>query len=82
MKKTILLALTALIMIGCKEKDLVRRGDIVNIDSCQYIVCDAYGGLAYVHHNNCRFCEERDSIKWEKRKKELIEELVIKLKEK
>lgn len=27
------------------------------------------------------FCKERDSIKWEKRKKEL-EELIIKLKEK
>lgn len=97
MKKIILLALTALMMVGCNKKELkettehtteslesmpiLRRGMIVNIDSCQYVVCDAYGGWAYVHHGNCRFCKERDSIKWEKRKKEL-EELVIKLKEK
>ena len=72
-KKIILLAFTAL-MVGCEEKDLKGRGNVVNIDSCQYIVCDAYGGRAYVHHNNCRFCKER-------RQKEL-EELVIKLKEK
>ena len=77
-------------MVGCKEEALketvkhateslknepiLRNGMIVNLDSCQYVVCDAYGGWAYVHHNNCRFCKER-------RKKEL-EELVIKLKEK
>ena len=73
MKKIILLALTALMMVGCKEEDLKHTGMIVNIDSCQYIVCDAYGGRTYIHHNNCRFCKER-------RQKEL-EDLVIKLKE-
>lgn len=88
--KKILLALTALMMVGCEEKELkeitrhatesfknksiLRQGMVVNIDSCQYIVCDAYGGWAYVHHNNCHFCKER-------RQKEL-EELIIKLKEK
>lgn len=90
MKKIILLVLTALMMIGCKEKELkeitrhaaesfknepiLRQGMVVNINSCQYIVCDAYGGWAYVHHNNCLFCKAR-------RQKEL-EELVIKLKKK
>ena len=86
MKKIILLALTALMMVGCnkndlrgtvasiKNKEIKRDGVIVNIDSCQYIVCDAYGGWAYIHHNNCKFCKER-------RQKEM-EELAIKLKEK
>ena len=90
MKKIIIFALTSLMMVGCKEENLketvrhatesfenesiLRTGMVVDIDSCQYIVCNAYGGRAYVHHNNCRFCKER-------RQKEL-EELVIKLKEK
>ena len=89
-KKIILLALITLMMVGCEEKELkeitrhaaesfknepiLRQGMVVNIDSCQYIVCDAYGGRAYVHHNNCLFCKER-------RQKEL-EELVKKLKDK
>ena len=76
-KKIILLVLTALMMVGCEEKELkeiTRHAMIVDLDSCQYVVCNAYGRWAYIHHNNCRFCKER-------RQKEL-EELVIKLKEK
>lgn len=88
-KKIILLALSTLVMAGCDENDLKKKvthatesiknrplltsGMIVTLDSCQYVVCNAYGGWAYIHHNNCRFCKER-------RQKEL-EELVIKLKE-
>lgn len=81
MKKIILLALTALMVVGCGEYQgegklaLAGYSDL-EIDSCQYIV--GYNVLA--HKGNCRFCEERDSIKWEKRKKEL-EELVEQLKE-
>lgn len=79
--KKLILALTALMMVGCLSKR-DSNGIPYNvhvIDSCEYID----GGHAYGigHKGNCRFCEERDSIKWEKRKKEL-EELVIKLKEK
>ena len=86
MEKIILLALTALVMVGCVEKDSnghitintgIENPNISIIDSCEHV---GWGhGLA--HKGNCRFCEERDSIKWEKRKKEL-EELIIKLKEK
>ena len=74
MKKLLLLALTALMVVGCGEYQgkgnsaLVGYSDI-EIDSCQYIV--GYNVLA--HKGNCRFCKER-------RQKEL-EELVIKLKE-
>lgn len=87
MKKIILLVLTALMMIGCGEKELkeitkhatenlknepiLRRGMIVDLDSCQYVVCDAYGGWAFVHHNNCRFCKERRQNEL----KELVEQL-------
>ena len=76
-KKTILLALTVLMMIGCGDYQGKNPGSLaitgysdIEIDSCQYIV--GYNVLA--HKGNCRFCKER-------RQKEL-EELVIKLKEK
>lgn len=85
MKKIILLALAALMMAGCNynsdsnidtKTDGVVYGTII-IDSCEYI----RGAHKLTHKGNCRFCEERDSIKWEKRKKEL-KELVEQLKEK
>ena len=79
MKKIIMLALTALMMVGCVEKDsnghIAITSDNYNnpklsiIDSCEYINWSY--GLA--HKGNCRFCKER-------RQKEL-KELVIKLKE-
>lgn len=83
MKKLILLALTTLMMVGCDYQnpdgsyDTSRSISLetIVIDSCEYI--DSYNRLA--HKGNCRFCEERDSIKWEKRRKEL-EEFVKQLK--
>ena len=74
MKKIILLALAALMMVGCIKDGKVDRSGfvIVEIDSCEYIKWNASYG--YQHKGNCRFCQER-------RQKEL-EELVIKLKEK
>ena len=58
------------------KKDGILYGTII-IDSCEYVRSSS----CLAHKGNCRFCEERDSIKWEKRKKEL-EELIINLKEK
>ena len=79
MKKIILLALSALMMVGCGN---IENGDTHIIDSCEYIGYLGYGSSDIIaHKGNCRFCEERDSIKWEKRKKEL-KELVEQLKEK
>ena len=94
MKKIILLALTALMMMGCEHKTAAEiekqkrfKGfSIIVIDSCEYLKdreTSGYKGYGYfAHKGNCRFCKERDSIKWEKRKKELLEELVIKIMEK
>ena len=90
MKKIILLALTALMMVGCNperstqiddDHSITRIDDVyysITVDSCEYIYCK---GRLRGHKGNCRFCEQRDSIKWEKRKKEL-EELITKLNEK
>ena len=78
MKKFILLALFASMMVGCDwnsdykvdtKKDGILYG-VIEIDSCEYI----RGSCRLAHKGNCRFCKER-------RQKEL-EELVIKLKEK
>ena len=80
MKKLILLVLTTLMMVGCKESKPVKTDNnykIIIIDSCEYIETRMAGyvsGTFPLHKNNCRFCKER-------RQKEL-EELVIKLKEK
>ena len=83
MKKIILLALATLMVVGCSEidtnesiknKPVLKHGNIIDLDSCQYVVCDAYDGWAFVHHNNCRFCAER--------RKQELKELVEELKEK
>jgi hypothetical protein len=87
MKKFILLVLAALVMMGCNQSTenieaplggntLTTAYQTVIVDSCEYI----RGLNQLAHKGNCRFCKERDSIKWEKRKKEL-EELVEQLKE-
>ena len=77
MKKITLLALTALMMVGCvhyekPNKDYSQRFKTVYIDSCEWLMSKYTYEIA--HKGNCRFCKER-------RQKEL-EELVIKLKEK
>lgn len=79
MKKIIFIALTALMMVGCVEKDsngniAVNTGydnpKISIIDSCEYV----NWGHGLAHKGNCRFCKER-------RQKEM-QELVEQLKEK
>lgn len=87
MKKLILLALISLIMVGCDEKQPDGTYKpccyrTYTIDSCEFVgwVTGSQGDFL-AHKGNCHFCKERDSIKWEKRKKEL-KELMIKLKEK
>ena len=79
MKKFILLALTALMMVGCREVSVekvhVKEGErIISIDSCEYIERNVYYGTMLVHKGNCRFCKERRQME--------LEELVTKLKEK
>lgn len=82
MKKIILLALTALIMVGCEMKQTTENikapfgGDITTtvyqtilIDSCEYIV--GYNRMA--HKGNCRFCKERRQNELEELFKELKE---------
>lgn len=76
MKDFILLALTALMMVGCSEVKYIKHQTttqdvgVFEYDSCEYI--NIYSGVS--HKGNCRFCKERIQ-------KEL-EELVIKLKDK
>lgn len=72
MKNIILLALTALMMVGCHKFPDYQRIDkwqILELDSCEYIQADGYHG--YVHKGNCRFCKERR----QKELKELVEQL-------
>lgn len=83
MKKIILLALTALMMVGCKyktdaeieEAKHLNGFNIVVIDSCEYLEkseTHGYNGYGFfAHKGNCRFCKERR----EKELKELVEKL-------
>ena len=86
MKKIILLALTALMMVGCEyktnaeieEAERLKGFNIVVVDSCEYLKKDesaGYQGYGYFSHKgNCRFCKERR----QKELKELIEQLKTK----
>ena len=78
MKKLILLALLAVIMVGCVEDGYkVEKSSKIFVDiiydSCEYVFSNSAERLA--HKGNCKYCEKRDSIKWEIRKAELINEL-------
>jgi len=65
MKKIILLALAALMMVGCSNQNniakSVEEGDFstTEYDSCEYLlrIGSSHGYLA--HKGNCRFCKER-----------------------
>lgn len=81
MKKLILLALAALMMVGCNQSTENREAPLggntlttmyqtIIVDSCEYIL----GASKIAHKGNCRFCKEH-------RQKEL-EELVEQLKKK
>lgn len=73
----ILLALTTLMMVGCRYKTdganvRAASNPVVVVDENTLDSCEYYP--TYGHKGNCRFCKER-------RQKEL-EELVTKLREK
>lgn len=76
MKKIILLAFTALMTVGCTQKDSnghitintgIENPNISIIDSCEYVGW----GYGLAHKGNCRFCKERK----QKELKELVEQL-------
>ena len=83
MKKIILLALTALMVVGCyqakanhdKQIDLVGDYKIKTIvyQGCEYVVMDSHFQLRAVitHKGNCKYCKERR----EKELKELVKQI-------
>lgn len=75
MKKIILLALTALMMVGCDYTPTHHTTSdgkqVVFIDSCEYIKYSNGQGAHYSHKGNCRFCKERR----QEELKELVEQL-------
>ena len=78
MKKIILLALTALMIVGCSLNQnevakSVKKGDFSTIeyDSCEYLLRVSYYQGYLAHKGNCRYCKERR----QKELKELVEQL-------
>jgi len=83
MKKIILLALAALMAVGCyqakayhdKQIELVSdyRLSTIEYQGCEYVVMQSnwkqHGTV--IHKGNCRFCKERR----QKEMKELVEQL-------
>lgn len=64
MKKLLLLALLAMIMVGCKDEEgreyaTDERGytyEVLVIDSCEYL----RSAYQLAHKGNCKFCAERN----------------------
>ena len=83
MKKIILLALAALMVVGCyqakayhnKKISLVGdyRLETIEYQGCEYIVMQSHWKQhgTMIHKGNCRFCKERKQNEM----KELIEQL-------
>jgi len=59
MKKLILLALTAIMMVGCKYEN----GSLYTtktLDSCEYIISGSPINYTNItHKGNCKYCQER-----------------------
>ncbi len=76
MKKIILLALTAMIMVGCDQQKIANsltEDDfcVFVYDSCEYLIAfHGYKGFLS-HKGNCRFCKERR----QKELKDLVEQM-------
>lgn len=71
MKKLLLLALTAMMMAGCKESGIVdpHKYTVIEMDSCEYITY--HEAVGFQHKGNCKFCAERRKQEL----KELVEQL-------
>jgi hypothetical protein len=78
MKKLLLLALTAIMMVGCddrttaeiEEAERLNGFNVIIVDSCEYVS----HGYWLAHKGNCKFCTER--------RKQELKELVEQLKDK
>lgn len=72
--KKILLSIPLLgVLIGCslEGEDLSVVYTECIIDSCEYVAISGF--TEPTHKGNCKFCERRDSLKWERRKSEIKE---------
>jgi hypothetical protein len=70
MKKIVLLALAALMIVGCNyiptDHTTSDGKQVVLIDSCEYIKYSNGYGAHYTHKGNCRYCQQRmRQMMWE-----------------
>ena len=76
MKKLLLLALTAMMMVGCDQQQFannITKDDfgVCVYDSCEYLIA-AHGYKGFLaHKGNCKYCAER----CKQELKELVEQL-------
>ena len=91
MKRIILLALTALMMVGCGENENKKGYKFykkkscnilcVVIDSCEYIVNTEKYAYAYTEGNYTTYSHKGNCRFCKERRQKELEELVIRLKE-
>lgn len=67
------LALMALLLMSCENSDLTRTEkdsaieyDVIEIDSCEYIIVQSRTYYGYIvtsisHKGNCKYCKERNN---------------------
>lgn len=71
------LALMALLLMSCEEaprteKDSVIEYDVIEIDSCEYIMVQSEThrlkkATSIAHKGNCKYCKERNSTEFKQK---------------
>lgn len=71
------LALMSLLLTSCgeaprTEKDSVIEYDVIEIDSCEYIMVQSRTYYGYIttsiaHKGNCKYCKERNSTEFKQK---------------
>lgn len=74
MKRMIIPLALALIVIACNneqpsghitDNDITFGIEVVEVDSCEYVVARISTGVAIVHKQNCIFCKQRNETFWQ-----------------
>jgi hypothetical protein len=74
MKTKIFIPLLLIVLVGCSEipkehrpivsnPDILYGMNIVQVDSCEYVVYSSYQQSGITHKGNCKFCIERSKRK-------------------
>lgn len=71
----------AFLATGCERPHnpqvFAKAGQVVIIDSCEYVVGESYGGnRSFIHHGSCEHCAKRAEEERAKFAKEVADRLI------